>query len=117
MKENQCLFCKIVAGEIKSAKVYEDDKVLGFTDIHPLAEVHQVFIHKMHVGKNVGEMMDMAPEHIQDIFHGINRYTKQAGLDQTGFRVVTNIGQHGGQTIFHTHFHVLGGERLKGFGA
>ena len=108
-----CLFCKIIAGEIPSTKVYEDEKVYAFEDINPLAKEHYLFISKTH-SKNVNEM---EPEHIQDVFAAIKKFTAGTELESNGFRVVSNINEDGGQTVFHTHFHVLGGEQLRGFGA
>ena len=109
-----CLFCKIFKGEIPSSKVYESSNVIGFKDLHPLAPIHALFIHKEH-SHNVNSMSD-SPEQIAEVFQAIKKYTTEAKLEQDGFRVVTNIGPHGGQTIFHTHFHVLAGAQLRGFG-
>lgn len=113
---NDCIFCKIVSGNIPSSKIYEDDKVLGFKDLNPLAKIHNLFIHKSHT-KNVNEISDENAQQLKDIFCAISKYTKEASLSEKGFRVVTNVGKDGGQTVFHTHFHVLGGERLGGFGS
>lgn len=112
---SDCLFCKIINNEIPSSKVYENDKVLAFKDINPLAKEHYLFISKTH-SKNVNEMSDK-PETITDIFLAIREFTQSNDLEKNGFRVVTNINQHGCQSVFHTHFHVLGGEQLTGFGA
>ncbi len=112
---SDCLFCKIINNEIPSSKVYENDKVLAFKDINPLAKEHYLFISKTH-SKNVNEMSDN-PETITDMFFAIREFTQSNELEENGFRVVTNINQHGCQSVFHTHFHVLGGEQLRGFGA
>jgi histidine triad (HIT) family protein len=111
-----CLFCKIVKGDIPSALVYEDEKVIAFKDIHPLAAVHILFIHREHT-RNVGELTRERPDQLNDLFAGIEKWTAQNQLESKGYRVVTNIGPDGGQTVFHTHFHVLGGEKLGAFGA
>lgn len=113
MNVNDCLFCKIIAGEIPSEKVFENEKVYGFKDIAPMAKEHYLFISKNH-SKNVNEMN---PEEIVDVYAAIKEFTKGSELESNGFRVVTNVNQHGGQTVFHTHFHVLGGEQLRGFGS
>lgn len=110
---SDCLFCKIIAGEIPCEKVFENEKVLGFKDIYPQAKEHYLFIHKTH-SKNINEMNS---SDIPQIFDAIKEFTQKNSLESEGFRVVTNINQHGGQTVFHTHFHVLGGEQLKGFGS
>lgn len=109
---SDCLFCKIINGDIPSEKVFENEKVYAFKDIYPLAKEHYLFISKIHT-ENVNETNS---EQIEEIFAAIKEFTQSNELEKNGFRVVTNIGEHGGQTVFHTHFHVLGGEQLKGFG-
>lgn len=113
---SDCLFCKIIDGKIPSEKVHEDEKVLGFKDIGPMAKEHYLFIHKEHT-PNVNAMVKTNPEQLADVFSAIKSYTQSNGLEQSGFRVVTNVGPDAGQTVFHTHFHVLGGQRLSKFGA
>ncbi len=110
---SDCLFCKILKKEIPSTKVYEDDKVYGFVDIFPQAKKHFLLIHKEHT-KNVSEM---PLDQINDVFKAIKVFTNDSGLAGEGFRVVTNNGELSGQTVFHAHFHVLSGEKLRGFGA
>jgi histidine triad (HIT) family protein len=113
---SDCLFCKIVDGSIPSDKVFENETVIAFKDIHPQAKDHLIFINKKHT-KNIIEANDDSPELIAQIFQAISDYTHLInGLADEGFRVVTNVGPNGGQTIFHTHFHVLGGEKLAKFG-
>lgn len=116
MKETDCIFCKIIEGTIPSTKVYEGGKVVGFKDLHPNAAVHYLFIHKSHT-RDVNHMMDQDPTQVQDLFRAITEVSRKEGLDQKGFRVVTNLGEHAGQTVFHTHFHLVGGEPLAGFGS
>jgi histidine triad (HIT) family protein len=113
---SDCIFCKIVEGKIPSTKVYEDEKVIGFKDLRPQAAIHQLFIHKAHT-KDINELSKTDPSQLADLFNGIRLYTEKEGLTQNGFRVVTNLGAHAGQTVFHTHLHVLGGEPLGHFGA
>lgn len=109
---DDCLFCKMVAGVIPCEKVFESDDVLGFKDIHPQARTHLLFIHKEH-SSNVNQMNG---EHIAKVYSSIKEFTEE-GLVEAGFRVVTNFGTNAGQTVFHTHFHVLGGEKLGSFGS
>jgi histidine triad (HIT) family protein len=111
---SDCLFCKIVKGDIPSTKVFENDSVIGFVDIFPQAKTHLLFIHKKHTADI--NQMSSDPESIGQVFQAITSFTKEQGLDQKGFRVVTNTGKHAGQTVFHTHFHVLAGEQLGHFG-
>lgn len=113
---SDCIFCKIVEGSIPSTKIYEDEKVIGFKDLRPQAEIHQLFIHKNHT-KDINDMAKSDPSQLADLFNGIRLYTEKEGLTKNGFRVVTNLGPHAGQTVFHTHLHVLGGEPLGHFGS
>lgn len=109
---DDCLFCKIVKGEIPSRKVYEDDSVLAFEDISAQCEIHVLFIHKKH-SENLNELVDMNLE--SDVLRAINKWTREKGIEKAGYRLVCNSGEGGGQTVFHTHFHVLSGKGLKGF--
>lgn len=110
----QCLFCKIAKGEIPAQKIFENDNVLGFVDIHPQARVHLLFVHKKH-SENIAEMS--THDHtIAQVFKAIAEYTQDNELHSAGYRVVVNQGADAGQTVFHTHFHVLGGESLGHFG-
>jgi histidine triad (HIT) family protein len=112
---SDCIFCKIAKGEIPSNKVYEDEFVLGFVDLHPQAKIHNLFIHKTHT-KNINEFSTNS-QTLSEIFTAIKKFTESSGLDQDGFRIVTNLGKNAGQTVFHTHFHVLAGEKLGLFGS
>ena len=105
-----CLFCKIVAGEIPSTKVYEDDQVLAFRDIAPQAPTHILVIPKAHIA-SVAEITAENSAVISHIFEIIPQIAKAEGLDE-GFRVVSNCGDHAGQTVHHLHFHILGGKQL-----
>ena len=106
-----CLFCKIAAGEIPSTKVYEDDKVLAFRDIAPKAPTHILVIPKNHIA-SVAEITPENSAIVAHIFAVIAEIAKQEGLVD-GFRVVSNCGEHGGQTVHHLHFHILGGQQLS----
>lgn len=106
-----CLFCKIIAGEIPSTKVYEDDTVLAFRDIAPQAPTHILVIPKMHIA-SVAEVTGENSGVVAHIFEVIPRIAKAEGLDG-GFRVVSNCGDHAGQTVKHLHFHILGGKQLS----
>ena len=116
MNKDSCLFCKIIKKEIPAQIVFENDEVLAFKDIHPLAKVHYLFISKNH-SEDVMSMMKEDSKNIEKIYQAIYDVAKKDQLDQQGFRVVCNTGAHGGQTVFHTHFHLLGGEPLGSFGA
>lgn len=107
-----CIFCKIVKGELPSKKVYEDDHILAFHDINPIAPVHVVVIPKKHISS----LMEIQPEDKELIGHlhlGLQKVAELTGVSQDGFRVVTNVGKHGQQTVFHIHYHVIGGRQLQ----
>ena len=107
---SNCIFCSIIAGEIPAKKVYEDDKVVAFHDISPQAPVHILVIPKLHMVS----AMDVKPEnsvYVAACFTAISHIAKELGL-HNGFRVITNSGEDGGQTVFHLHFHILGGTKL-----
>lgn len=108
---DNCLFCKIVAGEIPSTKVYEDDKILAFRDIAPMAPTHILVIPKQHIG-GVDEITAENSAIVSHIFEKIAQIAKAEGLSD-GYRVVSNIGENGGQTVRHLHFHILGGKKLS----
>lgn len=107
---SNCLFCKIIAGEIPSTKVYEDDTVLAFRDIAPQAPTHILVIPKMHIG-SVAEITAENSAVVAHIFEVIAAVAKAEGLEN-GYRVVSNCGEHAGQTVHHLHFHILGGRQL-----
>ncbi|NMP37415.1 MAG: histidine triad nucleotide-binding protein [Clostridiales bacterium] len=104
---NDCIFCKIIAGEIPSKKAYEDDTVLAFYDLSPQAPVHILVIPKAHITSAADITGDNSAV-VAHIFEVIASLTKQLGLND-GFRVVTNIGDSAGQSVKHLHYHLLGG--------
>ena len=106
-----CLFCKIIAGDIPSTKVYEDETVLAFRDIAPQAPTHSLVIPKAHVA-SVAEITAENSAVVAHIFEVIAQIAAQEGLTE-GFRVVSNCGDHAGQTVKHLHFHILGGKQLS----
>lgn len=107
-----CIFCKIVKGEIPSQKVYEDEKVLAFKDISPEAPVHVIVIPKNHIA-SVNELTEENSDIISHIFMTVKDIAQKLDLADKGFRVVTNCGKDGGQTVGHIHFHLLGGRTLQ----
>ena len=106
-----CIFCKIAAGEIPSKKVYEDDLVLAFHDIQPAAPTHILVIPKAHLS-GCGDITSENSAVVAHIFEVIAKITAELGL--ADYRVVTNKGESAGQSVFHLHFHILGGQTLKG---
>ncbi len=106
-----CVFCKIVKGEIPCSKVYENDRVLAFDDIHPLAPVHVIIIPKEHVAT----LLDLKPgqaDIAEALLLAVNEVARIKGVAERGFRCVINCNKEGGQVVFHLHAHVLGGRKL-----
>lgn len=107
---SDCLFCKIIKGEIPSAKVYEDDYVYAFHDITPQAPVHVLVIPKVHIG-SADEINSDNSVHAAKIFEKIPQIAKAAGLTN-GYRLISNCGDDACQSVKHLHFHILGGTKL-----
>ena len=106
-----CLFCKIAAGEIPSTKVYEDEYVYAFNDINPVAPVHIIVIPKEHI-ESVNKINEKNSSNVQKVFEAIPKVADIVGVTEDGYRVITNIGENGGQTVKHLHFHIIGGKKL-----
>ncbi len=106
-----CIFCKIIAGDIPSNKVYEDELVYAFRDIAPMAPTHILVVPKAHIG-SVAEITAENSAVVAHIFEVIARIAADEGLE-TGYRVVSNCGPDAGQTVPHLHFHILGGRKLE----
>ena len=105
-----CVFCKIAAGEIPAKKAYEDDVCLAFYDLEPQAPVHVLLIPKQHIG-SVSEITSENSAAVAHIFEVAGRLAKELGLEK-GYRIVTNCGEDGGQSVPHLHFHLLGGRAM-----
>ncbi|MDY6313649.1 MAG: histidine triad nucleotide-binding protein [Clostridia bacterium] len=106
-----CLFCKIIAGEIPSSKVYEDDLVYAFNDISPAAPTHVLIIPKKHIS-SANELNEENASIVSHIFLVAAKIAKRLGIAENGYRIVNNCGKDGGQTVGHLHFHLLGGRNL-----
>jgi histidine triad (HIT) family protein len=108
----ECVFCKIAAGTIPSRRVFEDERVLAFEDIQPMAPVHIVLIPRRHIPT----LMDADAEGLADIqamMSAARVVARLKGVDGKGFRLVINCNEEGGQVIFHLHMHLLGGQKLR----
>ncbi len=110
---SDCLFCRIAHGEIPCAKVYEDDGLLAFRDIHPQAPTHILIVPKTHLD-GLNDLVDGIPEAVARIPQVAARLARELGLAETGYRLVTNCGPDAGQTVFHLHVHLLGGTGMSG---
>lgn len=110
MKED-CIFCKIIKGEIPSDKVYEDDDILAFKDIHPAAPVHILIIPKKHIAK-LTELTEQDQALVGKMHMVMNQIATDQKVDQDGFRVIINCGKDAGQEVMHLHFHLLAGAKM-----
>ena len=108
---SDCLFCKIIAGEIPSTKVYEDESVLAFLDIEPQAPKHIIIIPKEHIS-SANEITEENSAVIAKVFEAAAKIAKEQGFSEDGYRIVNNCGKDGGQTVGHIHFHLLAGRNL-----
>ena len=106
-----CLFCKIIKGEIPSNKVYEDENVLAFHDINPVAPVHVIVIPTLHI-ESANEITDENKSVISEVLASIPKIAEKLEIKNDGYRLITNIGENGGQTVKHLHFHIIGGTKL-----
>ena len=107
---DDCLFCKIVSGDIPSTKVFEDEVSYAFRDINPQAPVHVLIVPKKHIA-SVAEINEEDEALVGKIFTNIAKIAKDEGLDK-GFRVISNSGDDAGQTVHHLHYHILGGKNM-----
>lgn len=107
---DNCLFCKIIKGEIPSEKVYEDEEILAFKDIHPLAPVHILVIPKKHI-ETADDIEEIDEPIIGKIFTVIKKIAKENNLEN-GYRIINNCKEDGGQEVKHLHFHLIGGRKL-----
>jgi histidine triad (HIT) family protein len=112
MTSPDCIFCKIVAGQLPADKVYQDEWVTAFRDIHPLAPTHILIIPNAHLSS----MNDMTTEYeaaAGRMLTVVPELAKQEGIAESGYRLIANTGADGGQEVMHIHLHLLGGQRMK----
>ena len=110
---SDCIFCKIASGEIPSACLYDADGVYAFRDINPQAPVHFLVIPREHIASGVKDVTAENSAMVGRCFEVIARLARQEGLEEGGYRVISNCGENAGQTVPHLHFHVLGGEKMS----
>lgn len=109
---SDCIFCKILDGDIPSNRVYEDEHCIAFHDVQPAAPVHLLVIPRKHIS-SLDSLTPQDQELMGHIMTRISEIARNQGLDQ-GYRTVVNTGEQGGQTVFHIHFHILGGRQMTG---
>ncbi|MDD2377121.1 MAG: histidine triad nucleotide-binding protein [Clostridia bacterium] len=106
-----CLFCKIIKGEVGCEKVYENEYILAFKDIHPVAPVHILIIPKLHIS-SMNDITYENSEYIKQVYIAIREVVRISCIYESGYRVICNCGEDGGQVVAHLHFHLLGGKHL-----
>src|SRR5512139_2762905 len=109
---DHCIFCKIVSKEARAHIVYQDEQVTAFRDIHPVAPTHILIVPNRHID-SVGRMEPEDEQVVGHIFSVARRLAEQEGISTGGYRLITNTGPHGGQTVFHLHVHLIGGQKMR----
>lgn len=112
MIDPDCLFCQIVAGEIPSTKVYEDDLITAFRDINPAAPTHILIVPNIHIPDNNAIVEEHAPL-LGRMFNTVREIAAQEGISENGYRLIMNTGPHGHQEIKHLHLHLIGGQMMQ----
>jgi histidine triad (HIT) family protein len=107
-----CIFCKIVTNEAKAAVVYRDEQVTAFRDIHPVAPTHILIVPNRHI-ESVGTLETQDEPLMGHLFTVARKLAEEEGIANSGFRLITNTGANGGQTVFHLHVHLIGGQRMR----
>lgn len=109
---DNCIFCRIIKGEIPSTKVYEDEYVYAFNDINPATPIHVLVVPKVHI-KSLDDLNEKNLENVVHIHRGIKKVAEITGVNKEGYRVIVNCGEGAGQTVWHLHYHVLGGTKMN----
>lgn len=107
-----CIFCKIVSNDARATVVYRDEQVTAFRDIHPVAPTHILIIPNRHI-ESVGALEPGDEPLVGHIFSVARKLAEEEGIDKGGYRLITNTGPHGGQSVFHLHVHLIGGQRMR----
>lgn len=115
MASHDCIFCKIAAGELPSEIIYEDDDIIAFKDVNPVAPVHVLLIPKKHI-PTLTDLEDEDVELIGRLHLAAAKVAEKMGVFEKGFRLVNNCRDDGGQVVYHLHFHLLGGKNMGGVG-
>jgi len=110
-----CIFCKIIKGDIPTDKIYEDENVVAFNDINPKSPTHILVVPKKHVA-SLNEVKPDDMNMILHVFDAIKKITAKQGIAEDGYRVIVNTNRASGQEVFHIHFHIMGGRQLGGMG-
>ncbi len=109
---DSCIFCKIVSNEAKATILYRDERVTAFRDTHPVAPTHILIVPNRHIDSVAA--LDVEDEQlVGHLFTVARKLAQEEGIDRSGYRLITNTGPNGGQTIFHLHLHLIGGQRMR----
>ncbi|RME08429.1 MAG: histidine triad nucleotide-binding protein [Anaerolineae bacterium] len=109
---SECLFCKIIAGELPSETVYKDEQVTAFRDINPVAPTHVLIVPNKHIA-STNELSEEDEQVVGHLFTTARKIAEQEGVAESGYRLIINTGPDAGQVIFHLHLHLLGGHRMR----
>ena len=109
----ECIFCRIIVGEMPSGIIYQDEEVIAFPDINPQAPVHLIIIPRKHI-PSLAHLPEADSSLIGHMVNVANQLTKRAGISESGYRLVINCGEEGGQSVPHLHLHLVGGRKLRG---
>ncbi|TET36985.1 MAG: histidine triad nucleotide-binding protein [Planctomycetota bacterium] len=112
---DDCIFCKIAAGDIPADKVYEDEEILAFKDVNPVAPVHVLFVPKDHIA-GVNDLNERTAAIVGKIFLAAQKVAAELGVADSGYRIIANTNRDAGQEVFHIHLHLLGGRRMGAMG-
>jgi len=109
---DSCIFCKIVAGKANAEIVFRDEQVTAFRDIHPAAPTHILIVPNRHI-ESVNKLEEEDEQLMGHLITTAGKLAKEAGIDKGGYRLITNTGIDGGQSVFHIHLHLIGGQRMR----
>jgi histidine triad (HIT) family protein len=112
LTDSGCVFCKIASGESPAKIVFEDDRVLAFHDIHPVAPVHILIVPRTHI-PSVNQLEEVEEPLVGHLFSVAGQLAREMGIDRSGYRLILNTGPDSGQAVFHLHLHLIGGRRMR----
>ncbi|MBM3144185.1 MAG: histidine triad nucleotide-binding protein [Chloroflexi bacterium] len=109
---SDCVFCKIIASEIPGDKVHQDEQVTAFRDIHPVAPTHILIVPNKHIA-SINELTSEDEALVGHLFTTARTLAEREGIAESGYRLIINVGPHGGQVVYHLHLHLIGGKKMR----
>jgi histidine triad (HIT) family protein len=109
---DDCIFCKIINGQAPATIVYKDEEIIAFQDIHPVAPTHILIVPNQHI-ESINEVDPKDEPVMGRLFSIARKLAKEEGIDENGYRLIVNTGEHGGQIVYHLHMHLMGGQRMR----